>query len=220
MSVYTKLMAARMKLHSQAIKKSGRNTFANYNYMELADFLIPTQTIFSELGLCGVVSFTADIASLTIIDTDDGSQLVLTSPMGSAALKGCHEVQNIGAVETYQRRYLWVAAMEIVEHDAIDGSPPADKVEKKEDSRDPFSIFTPAQAKKVREVAQACIQAFNEGNEWSAYEEYSTFLAKASSDEARTDIQLAMSVIFKPHSALRSSLKKHAEAERAAKVTA
>jgi len=40
--------------------------------------------------------------------------------MGSAALKGCHEVQNIGAVETYQRRYLWVAALEIVEHDALD----------------------------------------------------------------------------------------------------
>ena len=46
----------------------------------------------------------------------------ITSPMGSAALKGCHEVQNIGAVETYQRRYLWVTAMEIVEHDALDAS--------------------------------------------------------------------------------------------------
>jgi hypothetical protein len=42
--------------------------------------------------------------------------------MGSAALKGCHEVQNIGAVETYQRRYLWVTAMEIVEHDALDAT--------------------------------------------------------------------------------------------------
>jgi hypothetical protein len=40
--------------------------------------------------------------------------------MGSAALKGCHEVQNVGAVETYQRRYLWVTAMEIVEHDVLD----------------------------------------------------------------------------------------------------
>jgi hypothetical protein len=33
-------------------------------------------------------------------------------------------VQNIGAVETYQRRYLWVTAMEIVEHDALDSSEP------------------------------------------------------------------------------------------------
>jgi hypothetical protein len=124
MSVYTKLMQARMRLHSQKIGKSGYNSFAKYAYMELSDFLIPTQTIFADIGLCGIVSFTADIASLTIIDTEDGSQHVITSPMGSAALKGCHEVQNVGAVETYQRRYLWVAAMEIVEHDALDSSEP------------------------------------------------------------------------------------------------
>lgn len=130
MSVYRKLMYARMKLHGQAIKKSGYNTFAKYAYMELADFLVPTQTIFAELGLCGLVSYTADIASLTIIDMDDGSQHVITSPMGSAALKGCHEVQNIGAVETYQRRYLWVTAMEIVEHDALDSSEPIKAAEK------------------------------------------------------------------------------------------
>ena len=130
MTVYSKLMQARIALHAKEIKKSGRNTFAQYNYMELGDFLIPTQTIFAELGLCGIVSFTADLASLTIIDTEDGTQHVITSPMGSAALKGCHEVQNIGAVETYQRRYLWMAALEIVEHDAIDGSPP-----KKDDTK-------------------------------------------------------------------------------------
>lgn len=126
MSVHRKLMQARMKLQAQPVKKSGRNTFANYSYMELADFLIPTQTIFAELDLCGVVSFTADIASLTITDMEDGTSLVITSPMGSAALKGCHEVQNIGAVETYQRRYLWVTAMEIVEHDALDSAEPAE----------------------------------------------------------------------------------------------
>ncbi len=28
----------------------------------------------------------------------------------------------MGAVETYQRRYLWVAALEIVEHDALDAT--------------------------------------------------------------------------------------------------
>jgi hypothetical protein len=82
------------------------------------------QDIFRNLNLCGVVSYTAEYATLTIVDIDDNSQIVITSPMGSAALKGCHEVQNIGAVETYQRRYLWVTAMEIVEHDALDSSEP------------------------------------------------------------------------------------------------
>jgi hypothetical protein len=44
--------------------------------------------------------------------------------MAEANLKGCHPIQNLGAVETYTRRYLWVTAMEIVEHDALDSSAP------------------------------------------------------------------------------------------------
>jgi len=43
-------------------------------------------------------------------------------PMSTAALKGCHDVQNLGAVLTYIRRYLWVNAFEIVESDAVDAS--------------------------------------------------------------------------------------------------
>lgn len=121
-SVHKKLMQARIKLQNLEIKKSGENKFAGYKYMELGDFTPHIQSICAELGLCGTVSFTADLATLTIVDTDDDSFVLFTSPMGSAALKGCHEVQNIGAVETYQRRYLWVAAMEIVEHDALDSS--------------------------------------------------------------------------------------------------
>lgn len=119
MSVHTKLMQARLRLAGTKLEKTGHNKFAGYYYFELGDFLPTAQAIFAELGLCGVVSFTADIATLTITDTETGGEIVITSPMGSAALKGCHEVQNVGAVETYQRRYLWVSAFEIVEHDAL-----------------------------------------------------------------------------------------------------
>jgi len=40
--------------------------------------------------------------------------------MAEAPLKGTHPIQQIGAVETYSRRYLWVAALEIVEHDGLE----------------------------------------------------------------------------------------------------
>lgn len=127
MSVLKKLMEARLKLHGMGLEKTGENKFAGYKYFELADFLVPAQEIFASLGLCGVVSFTADIATLTITDIETDKSITITSPMGSAALKGCHEVQNIGAVETYQRRYLWVAALEIVEHDALDATTGSEK---------------------------------------------------------------------------------------------
>lgn len=129
MSVYTKLNQARMALQKKELAKSGHNKFAGYRYFELGDFLPTVQEIFNDIGLCGVVSYSIDTASLTIVDLEDNSQVVITSPMGSAALKGCHEVQNIGAVETYQRRYLWVTAMEIVEHDAIDASEPVQSID-------------------------------------------------------------------------------------------
>ena len=121
MNVHKKLMIARLKLQQLPLKKSGHNKFAGYQYFELGDFLPSVQDLFGEVGLCGTVSFGTDIAKLTVTNIDDPTQSIeFTSPMSSAALKGCHEVQNLGAVQTYLRRYLWVAAMEIVEHDSVD----------------------------------------------------------------------------------------------------
>ena len=123
MNVYQKLNAARKEFHSMEIKKSGENKFAGYKYFELGDFIIPALTIFERLGLTGVVRFYKEIAELEVVNTEKPEErIVFSSPMSEANLKGCHPVQNLGAVQTYIRRYLWVAALEIVEHDAVDSS--------------------------------------------------------------------------------------------------
>jgi hypothetical protein len=129
MKVYKKLSDARIKLQRTELTKSGHNKFAGYKYFELGDFLPAVQSIFNEVGLVDAISFTEDLATMVVYDVDDGSSVTFTSPMGTANLKGCHEVQNIGAVETYQRRYLYVTALSIVEHDALDavtGSAPVE----------------------------------------------------------------------------------------------
>jgi hypothetical protein len=131
MSVHKKLMQARIMLQGKQLTKSGHNKFAGYKYFELGDFLPVVQEIFYEIGLCGTVSFFIDAANLVITDTEDGSQITLISPMSSASLKGCHDVQNLGAVQTYLRRYLWVTAMEIVEHDALDATTGSAEPERK-----------------------------------------------------------------------------------------
>lgn len=122
MSVHKKLMQARIELQGKTMSKSGLNKFAGYSYFELSDFLPTVQQIFNSLGLCGVISFAPDVATLTITDVDGGGEIKITSPMADAQLRGCHPIQNLGAVETYTRRYLWVTAMEIVEHDALDAT--------------------------------------------------------------------------------------------------
>ena len=123
MSVHKKLMQARVDLLSVDLKKSGRNTFQNYSYFELGDFIPHIQTIFNKVGLCGVVTFNNEYAQLCITDVDDGTVIVITSPMAEANLKGSQPIQLIGSIQTFQRRYLWMAALELTEHDTIDMTP-------------------------------------------------------------------------------------------------
>jgi len=120
MSVYKKLQSARIKLLNTKLTKSGQNKFAGFSYFEMEDFVPAIQRICDEVGLCGVVSFTPNLAYLNIYDTDSDGVIVFSSPMSTAALKGVHEIQNLGAVQSYLRRYLWIAAFEICEHDALD----------------------------------------------------------------------------------------------------
>ena len=121
MSIYKKLQECRVALQAENLKKSGENKYSGYTYFELGDFLPKVNELMLKNGLCSVISFTSDEAVLTIIDADKpDDKLVFTSPMSDAQLKGCHNIQNLGAVQTYLRRYLWITAMEISEHDPLD----------------------------------------------------------------------------------------------------
>ncbi len=175
MSVHRKLMQARIELQAKPITKTGVNKFAGYTYFELGDFLPTVQQIFNELGLCGVVSFASDIATLTIVDVEGGGQIEITSPMSEANLKGCHPIQNLGAVETYTRRYLWVTALEIVEHDAVERIAKKTRTEKTG-----TVIVTPTQgaadsvsdedAQYLQDLAMEVIGLVKEGNPRAAYD--------------------------------------------------
>ena len=173
MSVYTKLNHARTQFHALKLEKTGHNKFAGYKYFELGDFLIPALKVFGDLGLCAVVSFSKELATMTIIDVEDNSKVEITSPLSTAALKGCHEIQNVGACETYSRRYLWVAALEIVEHDALDATTGSDAP--KTYAHKPTALakgdMTDKQHAFVAKIAAAIAGKFGAGEDWGGYEE-------------------------------------------------
>lgn len=132
MNVYQKLQLARLALQVKELKKSGKNKFAGYEYFELQDFLPTVQTIFGDTGLCAVFRCDSETASLTIYNNEKTDEtIVFTAPMATAELKGCHPVQNLGASISYLRRYLYVNALEIVEHDALDSTTGSVEVIKK-----------------------------------------------------------------------------------------
>jgi hypothetical protein len=164
-------MNARIRLQNTELKKTGHNKFAGYYYFELGDFLPQVQQIFHQVGLCGYISFDTTIATLTIVDIEDNSQLTITSPMVEANLKGAHPIQNLGAVETYTRRYLWVSAMEIVEHDALDSSAPL-----KEDkviispTQGAMDNIPPEEVQYLQEMAVELIATCEQGDPKAAWD--------------------------------------------------
>ncbi len=136
MNVYEKLATARVEFQKRKPKMSGQNKFAGYSYFELSDILPAINQIGKEIGFVTVVSFGEKEGTLTFINTEKPDErLVFSSPMSTASLKGCHEVQNLGAVETYIKRYLYQNAFEIVESDALNATHNPDiKQEQKKDT--------------------------------------------------------------------------------------
>ncbi len=161
--VYQKFQLARLLLQEKKLSKSGKNKFAGYEYFELQDFLPAVQTIFADTSLCPVFRVFDDRATLTIVNIDNPDDyLVFNAPMADAELKGCHPVQNLGASISYLRRYLYVNALEIVEHDALDATTGRDAAPTPKPVAKPVPAPTPkpaqtdsgAQVVKAKELPQ------------------------------------------------------------------
>ena len=123
MNVYEKLNECRQKFQSANVKKSGHNSYAGYDYYELADIIPQIIRICQEVKATYTIKFDKELCYLEFIDCEKPTDIILfTSPMASATLKGCHEVQNLGASETYLTRYLLQTCFAIVENDALDAT--------------------------------------------------------------------------------------------------
>ena len=120
--VYSKLQKARVILQELPLKKSGFNSFANFKYFELSDFLPSINTIFDNLGLCSVFNISDGVATLRIFDAEFGGVIIFRSPIADAASGKAPPIQALGSMHTYLRRYLMLNALEITEHDAVDAT--------------------------------------------------------------------------------------------------
>ena len=153
MNVYEKLATARVEFQKLNKKMSGKNKFAGYEYYELADILPEINKLGKELGFVCEVSF-SDVAELIFRNTEKPDETIkFTSPMATASLKGCHDVQNLGAVQTYLRRYLYQNCFEIVEADSLNATQapkPSESQKRCTELGDKLGI-TPAERKKLFE---------------------------------------------------------------------
>jgi hypothetical protein len=129
MNIYEKLQTIRCELQALGLKKSGKNAFAGYDYYELGDFIPHVNQLMKKHQVTSVLNYDKEKATLEIINCEAPEErIVFTSPMAKAVLKGCHDVQNLGASETYISRYLHQAAFMIVESDVVEASEPIELI--------------------------------------------------------------------------------------------
>ena len=121
MNIYEKLTNARLDLQKKNLKKSGLNKYAGFSYYELGDFLPAVIEICKAYKLTTSVHFNNELASLKIINSENPEEVVETTmPVAGLTLKGAHEIQNLGGVQTYITRYIFMNAFCIVENDYYD----------------------------------------------------------------------------------------------------
>lgn len=130
MNIYQKLLKARAMFLEADVKKTGKNMHLSFKYFELED-IVPTATrIFGEVGIVPLVNFTADTATMTMVNTDNPEETVtFVSPFNQIApivsntgKQATNEMMALGSSITYMRRYLYMIALDICESDGIDAN--------------------------------------------------------------------------------------------------
>lgn len=124
MTNYEKLIAFRKDFHSLTLKKSGRNKFANYDYFELSDFIPAVINLCEKHKVTTQFTFEDDTAVLYFIDAESGEKIDFRTPLADAQGKGMLPIQALGSQHTYLRRYLYIAMLDIIENDGIEGQEP------------------------------------------------------------------------------------------------
>lgn len=120
MTIFEKLNEARLRFQNANVKKSGTNKF--FTYYELSDITPFINQLANELKFCCIVNFTSDMATLDFVDLEGDGKITFTSPMAEVKLANGQPCQNLGAAQTYLKRYLYQHCFEIVENDILDAT--------------------------------------------------------------------------------------------------
>ena len=159
-NIYQKLALARNLLRLKNIKPTGKNQ-GRFTYYELEDILPAVTEICGDVGLLPVMNYYPDRAVLTIYDTGSDATITLESPMSTAQLAGCHPVQNLGAAQTYLKRYLYMHAFDVAESDVLDGTVDTGKGKSQKPAANPAPMQkeTPKpQQKKPADITEYLLQ--------------------------------------------------------------
>jgi len=119
------IIKARVELQKTNLKKSGRNRFANFDYYELADFLPTLNIIMERLGINDIFTIEDGYAKLTLIKGENMQSyaipfVMFDVPKNKNGQPSMQQIQYLGALNTYYKRYLYLNAFGITDGEVID----------------------------------------------------------------------------------------------------
>lgn len=111
-------------LQNCKLKKTGNNKFAGFNYFELGDFLPQLTQLIHDNGANDMFTIEKgdndDMWAVLRIKYNDKTVSTCMPFKEYSAPKGMQEIQYLGGLMTYYRRYLYMAMFNISESDLVD----------------------------------------------------------------------------------------------------
>ena len=137
MSLNESIISIRVKLQNSTLKKSGLNKFAGFDYFELSDFLPRLNELMLEEKVNDLFTIENDKATLTLIKDEERQTysipfIVFDTPINSKGQKSMQDIQYLGALNTYYKRYLYLNAFGITDGDVIDALENSSKMTKEQ----------------------------------------------------------------------------------------
>lgn len=119
------IIKIRVDLQNSKLKKSGKNKFAGFDYFELADFLPRLNELMLEEGINDNFKITNDLATLTLIKGEERQEytmpfVIFDTPLNKSGQASMQDIQYLGALNTYYKRYLYLNAFGITDGEVID----------------------------------------------------------------------------------------------------
>ena len=111
------------KIRFKAISKSGRNNYQKYDYFETKDIFPVVREICTEFKLKTKFDWNQEdnCMILTVKDCEDGTVDTSTIPLAPITANDPGKyMQDVGRIQTYAMRYLYIQVFEIAVPDEID----------------------------------------------------------------------------------------------------
>lgn len=119
------IIKIRVELQSSKLNKSGKNKFAGFSYYELGDFLPALNILMEKHGVNDQYTIENDSAILTLIKGEavQSYKMPFTqfhTPVNKNGMPSMQDIQYLGALNTYYKRYLYLNAFGITDGEVID----------------------------------------------------------------------------------------------------